>query len=303
MGDDLTDFQWHVADSGYKVIYAEAMGLGRLDKSGAFITTGNPSEIPYSAKRYFPLRMFPALFKEFAELQTTKDSILSFANKYGMLGGTAAVMIGVADPAKPSSKVPGHGEPLGMWIREIADVLETASLSEAVRASDSKALRRLIHWENGGVYYNSDLYHSAIATPDHAERLSRFRDPYLDPARYRLQVTINKKLGENAARARLLWDQDEHTLKLRLVPSSLLGCMWLQLANAIAGSKEFRQCPECHTWFDASPHAARRDKKFCNPSCKAAAHRKTTANSKAGVDLGVELPSKPIKKHRKARKA
>jgi hypothetical protein len=52
---------------------------------------------------------------------------------------------------------------------------------------------------------------------------------------------------------------------LRVLPRSLLGALWLQLAHTLAGGTKIRSCVHCGKWFDAGPGTARRlDAKFCS---------------------------------------
>jgi hypothetical protein len=317
MRGDLTIFEWPVAENSHAIVSAHAV---RQSIKTTFITNGLPAEMPFAAKRYSPLEL-PGLFMDFAGLQDprviklpTKDiASVEFANKYGLLGGTAATLIMIPNPDKPGFSMSAHGEEYSLWQKEIAAMREAVILYKAVQTSDRAMLKNLIRWENDSVQYFSESAHELIASEAiHPERLQRFSDPYIGPALYRLQVTVNKKLRENVTSARLVWNSDTRTLELRLIPSSLLGCLWLQLANAIAGEKEFRQCLECHTWFDISLHSARKDKKFCNPSCKAAYHRRSVkkasaftknASSKSVVKTEGELSRKPTKTRRKPRKA
>jgi hypothetical protein len=287
MRGDLTFFKWPVAKNGYVAVKAysvhalENAGVDAVPFDGIYITDGLPAELGFVSKIYSPLDQ-AGLFMEFAALQdsevtdlpTKTVAFVDFANKYGLLGGTIATLIMIPNPDKPGSLMSAHGEEYWAWKKEIAAMRDAVALYKAVRDSDRATLKKLINWEKGAVKYISDFDYELIASETiHPERLQRFGDPYIGPALYRLQVTINQKLKISSTSARLIWNRDKQTLELHLIPTSLLGCLWLQLANAVAGSKEFRQCLYCKSWFDISQHAGRSDKKFCNPSCKAAHHR------------------------------
>jgi hypothetical protein len=69
------------------------------------------------------------------------------------------------------------------------------------------------------------------------------------PGKYYLQKTVNEHL-KNRVSPHLLWNvrrNRPHSLGLFFVPENLLGLMWLQLAQAINGNKQYRQCLACKT--------------------------------------------------------
>ncbi len=57
------------------------------------------------------------------------------------------------------------------------------------------------------------------------------------------------------------------------MPTSLIGAMWLQLAQAVDGNKDFRQCVSCRAWFELAPDKARADKLYCSQACRSRAYR------------------------------
>lgn len=60
---------------------------------------------------------------------------------------------------------------------------------------------------------------------------------------------------------------------LRPHPVSLVGAMWLQLANAIAAEKSYRTCRMCGGWFEAGGVDDAR-KIFCSEGCKSKDYRR-----------------------------
>jgi hypothetical protein len=62
--------------------------------------------------------------------------------------------------------------------------------------------------------------------------------------------------------------------RFKLVPTSLLAAMWLQLANAGTKSTAFKQCEFCPHWFPVGPGTGRKpSKKFCSNRCRVAWNR------------------------------
>ncbi len=94
------------------------------------------------------------------------------------------------------------------------------------------------------------------------------------PAQYALQRIVNEKLRQHTSRAELLWDWTRVSpdLRIQLVPCSLIGALWLQLATAIDGDRDYRRCEACKRWFEVSAKV-RGDAKFCKQSCRFRAYR------------------------------
>ena len=94
----------------------------------------------------------------------------------------------------------------------------------------------------------------------------------LKPARLYLQEVVNKSLAELVA-PRLLWKTpDRNEMGLFMVPSNLIGCLWLQLADAIAGFQKFRLCENesCRKpmLVAAEGSGYRTNRKTCSNACR-----------------------------------
>ena len=64
-------------------------------------------------------------------------------------------------------------------------------------------------------------------------------------------------------------DPITHTLRLRHVPTSLLGALWLQLAQFLTDTPNIRECRQCGKWFDVGAGTKRRsDAEFCTQAHK-----------------------------------
>ena len=81
--------------------------------------------------------------------------------------------------------------------------------------------------------------------------------------------------------------------QLRYAPTSLLSAMWLQLAQSVAGNKEFVKCKFCGRQIEISTAQTgfRTNREFCSDSCKTQESRKRKRQalslSKKGVSLRV----------------
>ena len=266
MTDRLTQFRWRVAEAGYTWKQIP-------DGSGSWFLT---RPIDCSHRYNAPLKEQSGLYKTFASLPPKRPEILKFADGFGLLG------IGGPDTVTAEPSV--WQEPLGIWVREI----RAMALAERVRQmlkqepADVRGLSTVISWEGpNGVYYTSPETGRpvAIATKRRdPELLERFdAGGLIVPARVMLWRLINDHLEGNVS-GKLLFDPTYSRLNLYIVPKDLLSALWLQLARAVDGNRDFAQCEVCRNWFEiSSPDGARSDKRFCGTACRARAWRKAKA--------------------------
>src|SRR5262245_21200426 len=58
-----------------------------------------------------------------------------------------------------------------------------------------------------------------------------------------------------------------------LVPVTLAGAVWLQLAQAVVEQKAFRACLSCRRWFELVPELNRTSRHYCSEACRSRAYR------------------------------
>jgi hypothetical protein len=273
MADELAYFRWGVNSAGHEWINARSLSPGL--PATRFICEKSPVDV----REYDPLQL-RALFRTFAlQTEITEHGILEFANRYGLLG--------LAEMPLPPKKAPSPlrtGETFGSWANEIAAIRRLIHIWEAAKNGAETELSKTIAWREDGVYFinrGSTLPSSPPEMECFAGRYLREElltvlrpGDFLGPARWFVQVSINRQLDKYHVRPSLLWDSAYKRLDLNLVPRDLAGCLWLQFARAVEGDKDYRQCAHCRGWFEVGgSRAARADKKFCSPTCKASAHR------------------------------
>jgi hypothetical protein len=228
------------------------------------------------------------LFREFADLRLTKESILSFANKYGRLGGSRIqrrIVLPTAD--EPGTECTSTGEPLSAWQAEIISMRQAIDLWEMARTGDVEGLSQLIEWrdERLVVYdsgptapYGGSRYKSIISGPGHRPDVwehVRYGE-VIEPTRHAVQAIINERLAGGVS-PRLLWNLDYTRLEMHIVPSNLIGELWLQFCRAVEGNKQYLRCPECTTWYEIDPSKNRTDKRYCSNACRNRAYRRRKA--------------------------
>lgn len=111
-----------------------------------------------------PLEKRTDLFLEFASLNLTRQAILGFANKYGLLRQKAVELVSTDDSLSASdikkrfclldlteeNAFHVYGEPLDFWQPAIRRMKWTVALWELLKEEDEQALRRVIHWTKKG---------------------------------------------------------------------------------------------------------------------------------------------------------
>jgi hypothetical protein len=289
-----------VAQSGYR-IYKEWLKPGKKRMFEPII--GVPSA-KVRCKRYKPL-LEPSLFRRFAALDGSENSILGFANKYGLLFEGIPVQIpnSTTELAQDENQViflvPAdehdrynlvYGERISAWREEIDRMRRAVELWELIRHKDTTALREQIKWnsENNpeGILYEegSMVLPNGLEVPAYVETITSkwyrrelFKDlvskpgcPVIKPARMLLQRWINEKLKSTVG-LRLLWDSSVRNLVMCVQPYCLLGAMWYQLAlEMINPGQKIKLCEACGNLFEYD----RSTRRFCSDACRKRAARK-----------------------------
>ena len=244
-------------------------------------------------RRYEPLREEPGLFLTLAGLETTQDAIAQFAARYGPLGVPRVF-------TRPSDTTLGgeqfdqfcYGEPLATWLHEVAGLKGAVSIWRRVQAgkpiSDTAQLgsiRELLALSSKNTTTGPwpDVAGDSIAAP-HAKALaSSSREPAKSLSRevaqhvgwFSLSQTVSAKLNMHA-QVCLVYAKGMARPQVHVIPKTLLGAAWLQLALAISGDKDYRACESCGAWFATVPgEGYTLARRFCSTRCRMRASRRT----------------------------
>jgi hypothetical protein len=68
--------------------------------------------------------------------------------------------------------------------------------------------------------------------------------------------------------ASLVRDKASGTAVISYSPTTLLDALWLQLAQALSGGAEFRQCEQCNIQFPVGGKGRRLVARFCSDKCR-----------------------------------
>jgi hypothetical protein len=310
MVEELFEFQWQLNETGYRWLKTQSQNIGkRVGNTDLFLTDRVPLGSKYGMIQYSPLKDHTALFRLFAETEPTEDGILEFANEYGLLGGDLQDMIPVKSLGEGKSAA-GIGETLRSWKNEIFTLRRAVTLWDLAEENDVEELSKIIHWTGPRtvVYeYGRDpkkekdevskywAGYSLIAMDEgerkrvHPELIDRFQYGELNlPVRYYIQKIINDRL-KGLVFPQMLWERNRNRLSLYFVPSSLLGALWLQFAQAIDGDKKYRKCQECRKPYEISPETARTSKLFCSNACRSKNYRERQAKARKMNEEGKTL--------------
>jgi hypothetical protein len=318
--DRLSEFTWRVYRGGYTWLTAREPELYVLS-SGV-----DEQIEARDADSYEPTKVEPGLFRAFANLPPTRKNIRDFANRYGRLGGfaeSAEYWSIPRDPGQPELLC--RAEPFRFWVSEILLMRAIVDLWIAVQARDEQTIKKHIRWDKGVARFQSGPDAASLGLPrppmpeservslsplpwsaelDNAARSLRIHgwvvhpkrdgpnflgslpEDWIETALYFIEVVVNRKLIEHSIeRPRLQWVGHEQ-LAWQHEPSSLIGLLWLQFADAIATNRNFKQCAQCQRWFEIAQNLARTDKVYCSPTCRVRAYRTRQAQVRELYSLG-----------------
>jgi hypothetical protein len=265
----MVKFVWSVAVSGY--LWKER----QLDEN----TVVEPDIGPvkgWPVRRYEPLKDHTGLFYTFAETEPTEEGIISFANRYGLLGLSIELRNSITMPLEEAEQ---YGDPVD--VNRLRDPSEEYGAEMGGYRSEEVAL-----WKAQITFMRQ-----AMATWDRLRRGSAGEQEVR-----RLQDIVDKQLlGSVSPR---LESVQRGGLELAVVPLTLRGVLWLQFAQAVSGNKEFRTCRTCREWFKVSPESARTNRQFCSEACRSRAYRgrkeqaqRLAAEGRSPKDIAAELGS------------
>lgn len=235
------------------------------------------------ALRYYePLEHFTALFRIFVSTPTTPTDFVEFANKFGFLADrddTELDFENVIIPELYGDSTPVHAERLIHWLEQIMRMQEAVTLWDLARVGDIKGLSRYLRWSDGVLGYWTDFpglqseFSLIYDTRDPEGQFLDFQDgDVIEPAVFVATSLANSGL-EGRVSPRLEMTVEDKTPRLAISPQNLTGAMWLQLARAIDGNRDYRACQRCGSWFEIGGDGYSRARRFCSDRCRVAYSR------------------------------
>lgn len=206
----------------------------------------------------------------------------------------------------------GRGESLFRWRAEIGAMRDAVEVFDAVMAGNESVLRSLIVIEADRALVtravftrkesaSASAYRNIIRTPLIRSLASgeRRMDAYLRAALFFLQDIVNERLRQDvacmmaytvspqrrallesgtsdrarAAALRMPFDLAREPLRLTIMPLTLRGALWLQLARAIEGGIRYIRCDWCQNWIEIPRDRRLERTRFCRDVCRVNWHR------------------------------
>ena len=238
---------------------------------------------------YNPLHEHPGLFKTFAHTPPTREGILHFAHRYGLLGLPLTL-----DRVSDGTCI--QGEWLEQWQRHIRAVALTLELHIALDNNDDVALRA-VHppWMDLCLV----LFEECIlpTTPGYVmqETQAGVVEIYPDGPEGAAQVrhTLANVLTGAVKQLSFRVVAARNAFAFVMVPDTLIAAIWYQVAQAVTGHKDFRRCqgPGCDGWIEISlgPTGSKSSKRYCSHSCKMKTYRTRQHDARTRKQAGQSL--------------
>jgi len=232
----MADFIWRVSGAGYTWRQTNK----RHDRLRILATKHGQG-----AREYRPLTEHPLLFREFAALESNRDSCIAFANKYGHL--TAGVEV-VGDDGR---EIETHFTDEIKWPN---GKMERTWLSTELKIAPKA--------EDDALWFHHVLQMRAAIKQ--WEQAGGKREGV---AKTGFGKTITANLRNRVVPC------FEDSGALAFSPADLLSALWLQLATAVGGGHVHKQCLHCRAWFQVAVpktegRRTRGDKGYCDTVCR-----------------------------------
>lgn len=245
------DFTWIVPDGGLRWIESRTRDSS---EEGRWLVPRTPFATRLG--RRYSIKEFPALFRNFADTAVTEDGIEGFANQFGELG--SFVEVEAPDDWEGRDDVWFRGESLDKWRKHLSAMRQAIEIWDAIQNRDVLALEELL---------GAPQYGEQASIPD--------GDPVLRALSF-VKNLVDQNLLLSSPRMTLV--PDESTLALQVIPTTLAGALWLQLAVSIDERREYRRCQMCQRWFEISPESKQRKSRlYCSNACRVRAYRERQA--------------------------
>lgn len=263
-------FCWSIASGGYLFRNLHLVSDLSVASRPSHTLIQREAFVTRSDRWYEPLKQFPDLFLEFAQLKPTEQQVLKFAQEYGWLGLREQFVFGGQNGSLVT------GESLDAWSRQIALMHVAIEVWRLIssRQPDTGKLKRYISWESNGINCHSlDGNHFwPVALPEdmHREPVRSWRTKdFAKAGRLFVIKSVNSGLLGRVTPHLLYSDMHE---KSHLIPVNLLGALWYEFYksyNCEAGFNLFA-CRTCGTWIS---HLRRRSD-LCTKCLNTARQRK-----------------------------
>jgi hypothetical protein len=302
---EIEGFRWLVYTAGYTIVRARQREWPQSRDLVPMVC--RPDDAGSETNLATPLDN-PALFRRFADTPLDEDGVLQFANRYGLLGGHVTVETDVRLP--PSTEFPRESfktaEPVSAWLNSILRMRQVVALWDMLASGDTQGAQQVIVHDVNGLHFHSkpewfvpDWRRPATSK---SEKITSFAGEHLkagDPIWYSMDsfgdltsdalwaiAYITNKELDGKSRLDVNWRARRPVLSHQ--PQSLLGALWLQVAESINTGKRYRVCKTCDEWFELPLRGSRISREYCSDACRSKAYRGRQERAQALAAEGVE---------------
>jgi len=255
----MKEFVWTVCLDGYRLLDGARAPLGQRKPAAI----GPNGDLGCRRVRFYtPLSHNSGLHRTFARLKPDPSAVITFANRFGLLGVRSAKH----SPALDNSLVgTGSGievEPFSDWEAESEKLRRALELWDTTIIGNCEMFPRG-HDGNASCALTGPEPCSCADTKDAREALDA------------LLTDVNQQLETLDVESGLVWDASGAGIKMALVPHNLLGAIWADFALAVGANKHFdryKLCPACGIYFEKHL-LKRKDAIYCSDACKSRAYR------------------------------
>jgi hypothetical protein len=213
-------------------------------------------------------------YLEFAELDSSEESLLGFAIKHGALG-CARVHFHLPDnPVAQQS-----GETITDWLHEAGELRRWFEIWNMIAERKSRALMQHIRADDYFDEYAERAMEGDRLLSSLRSRVVNRINEKMEPSEYhrpdgcflgqcRRNNIPGSVISERLGGVRYLLEYDRKksgsTVRSQVQAQRLLSAIWLQFAEYVSGSRTIRRCeaPDCQRWMDISDTARKGAKRL-----------------------------------------
>jgi hypothetical protein len=293
---ELVSFRWHrLASPEWQMLYEPinepTLARDRESFCPPLATADRTVLTGQEGEAYDPLRDEPALFRIFARLEDTQEAFLDFARRYGGLDELGIEISRTTESTLvPFAKSTGT---LDAWSSRRQELAHAVRLLDALRNGRVADLlhEEYVTRETGGVLgvYRRDDQRPWKARPlkdgvvPGVNWAMSAREPVVvvpaqsterEIVQHLLSLQVTRQLTGRQVSLTLSPTTKVYGAGLRLtyVVTTLVGALWLQLALAIDGNRDYRPCAGCGNPWDATD--ARQSRNWCSERCRQRIYRR-----------------------------
>jgi hypothetical protein len=203
-------------------------------------------ELPIRIRQYAPPENF---FLIAASVEPTRENILRFVEKYGLLTASYEHVT----EAVPDDPLSGHR---AYYDAELSWMIFLEKIKRAI--ANAQAIDDAWRTSRQKISVPSTLFSGTARTVSVEAAEAKLEDD--------IRVNLEKALSGDFRRAHELGAEPRRELAIR--PKDLASFIWLQIASTLAAGKRIHRCLVCQKWMVSTPGGGRDIKVVCSSTCR-----------------------------------